>query len=273
MSARRLSGFIDYCNDHGLPYQQLRMQGTSEVEGMLQLRAWAGSLGEDRVGVFTAIDHTGNILTKIAQEEGIPVPERLGIIGCGDMTKLHVFAQIPLTSVGIPWVELGFQAGILAREALAGLPARDVLISPSGIITRKSTDAHATTDTFGRRVWLDLQTHLKDIPTVSELARRNHVGERQFTRRIWECFGCSPANLISKARVERARQMLVSSHATIDVIAEACGLSSARALQKIFLRETGLPPTAFRAQVRSAEPQPADPLQGVTAAVFPKRTP
>ena len=245
MSTRRIEGFKAYCAEQRRPYA-VEWNDSDTMSLMQDIDRWLDQLPAGRIGAFACLDHIGNIMVKKALQRGIAIPEKLGVVGCGDFQKTRSMGRVPLSAVTIPWVEVGFSAMILAREAAAGRPPRDILLAPHGVAVRASTDPHATSDALSLKVYEDLHDNLAEIGTVAELAARHHISERQLARRIQEAFGCAPAELMARARIDRARNLLAHTDRTIDDIAAACGLSTPRALQKLFKRLTGMPPSRFR---------------------------
>lgn len=89
-------------------------------------------------------------------------------------------------------------------------------------------------------------TRLSEPVTVPELARYARLSERTFARRFVAEIGTTPIKWLNAARVDRARELLERTDATIDDIARACGLGSAANLRDHFRRITGTTPREYR---------------------------
>jgi AraC family transcriptional activator FtrA len=81
---------------------------------------------------------------------------------------------------------------------------------------------------------------------VAELAREAAMSQRTFMRRFRAITGLSPADWITHARVDRARELLESTALPIDHIAERCGLGTPTTLRHHFRRKVGVSPAAYR---------------------------
>jgi AraC family transcriptional activator FtrA len=74
------------------------------------------------------------------------------------------------------------------------------------------------------------------------------MSERTFIRRFKEATGLAPGAWLVRERVGRARELLETTPAAIDAIAESCGFGTAAALRHQFHRHVGVPPTIYRAR-------------------------
>jgi transcriptional regulator GlxA family with amidase domain len=81
---------------------------------------------------------------------------------------------------------------------------------------------------------------------LEALARRAGMSVRTFHRRCVDQLATTPAKLLDKLRVERARDLLVTSDLPSKAVAELCGFSSAARLNRAFVRELGVGPRAYR---------------------------
>lgn len=78
------------------------------------------------------------------------------------------------------------------------------------------------------------------------LARRAGLSPRTFHRRCLEQLQTTPAKLLEKLRVERARALVVTSTQPVKALVAACGFTSAARMTRAFERELGLTPRAYR---------------------------
>lgn len=83
---------------------------------------------------------------------------------------------------------------------------------------------------------------------VADLARHAAMSERTFMRRFRAITGSSPAEWITHARVDRARELLESTGLSIERIAERCGLGTPATLRHHFRKKVGVSPAAYRSR-------------------------
>ena len=91
-----------------------------------------------------------------------------------------------------------------------------------------------------------LRADLTKTPSIRSLAARAGLSERTFLRRFAEATGTTPQRYLAEARLARAAELLESSEAAIEAIAEASGFGSAALLRHHFHARYGLSPSAFR---------------------------
>ncbi|MFQ6850113.1 helix-turn-helix domain-containing protein [Streptomyces sp. 35M1] len=102
----------------------------------------------------------------------------------------------------------------------------------------------------------DLRHHiLRNIGrrlTVVDLAEYAHVSDRHLTRIFKTELGMTPHAYIESVRVEKARNELESSDATLERIAAVCGFGTVDTLVRAFRRRLHATPTEYRSRFRSA---------------------
>jgi len=96
-----------------------------------------------------------------------------------------------------------------------------------------------------------LAANLSSDLSIERLAARVDLSPRQFTRRFTAAFGQSPARQVEALRLDAARTHLVSSDASVDMIAALVGFKSADAFRRAFDRRFGLSPTEYRTRFRA----------------------
>jgi len=98
---------------------------------------------------------------------------------------------------------------------------------------------------------------------VRVLAHRLHQTERTLTRRFQAATGRSPLAHLQALRVERARRWLESSRIPVGEVAERVGYADVRHFTRVFRRETGLTPGAYRKRFRLV---PAELIDATSAS-------
>lgn len=81
---------------------------------------------------------------------------------------------------------------------------------------------------------------------IAQLARLAAMSERTFMRRFRATTGMSPADWITRMRVDRARELLETTTLSIDGIATRAGLGTATTLRHHFRRKVGVSPLEYR---------------------------
>lgn len=87
-----------------------------------------------------------------------------------------------------------------------------------------------------------------DAPSIDALARQAGYTPDHFTRLFRQHLGLTPRAFILRARIERARELLVESGLSINQIADALGYRDAFFFSRQFKEKTGVSPSEYRAQ-------------------------
>lgn len=86
-----------------------------------------------------------------------------------------------------------------------------------------------------------------DAPILTEnLAEVASLSVSHFSRAFKESFGETPHAHIVRMRIKRAQQMMLTTSEPLSQIAVACGLADQAHLSKLFRREIGQTPSAWR---------------------------
>lgn len=81
---------------------------------------------------------------------------------------------------------------------------------------------------------------------VRDLASEAAMSERTFLRRFTEASGLSPKTWLQHQRLARARELLESTSANTEQIAERCGYRSVESFRVAFRSVVGVPPSVYR---------------------------
>jgi transcriptional regulator GlxA family with amidase domain len=87
---------------------------------------------------------------------------------------------------------------------------------------------------------------------VDALADKMAVSARQFSRQCHANFGCSPAALVRRLRLDEARRRLHARAGGIARIAASVGFRSADAFTRAFERQFGINPSEYRARFEAS---------------------
>lgn len=91
-----------------------------------------------------------------------------------------------------------------------------------------------------------IHEHYTQPDLAQVLCRRFAVSEKSLYRCTKSALGMSPKELIDKERIEQAKNRLRESGAPVALVGEQCGFSSEVTFHRVFKRETGLTPKAYR---------------------------
>ncbi len=138
--------------------------------------------------------------------------------------------------------------------AVANEVARGTVVSPhreggQAQFIRRPVPEPQSSSTAAARAWA--LEHLDRPVTLRELAAREAMSTRTFTRRFREEVGISALQWLTQQRVERARQLLEETDLPVDKIAAEAGFGTAASLRQHLQSALGVSPSTYRNTFRS----------------------
>ncbi|MGW1834915.1 GlxA family transcriptional regulator [Streptomyces sp. NPDC002067] len=111
--------------------------------------------------------------------------------------------------------------------------------------------------TAAARAWA--LAHLDEQITLRDLARRQAMSMRTFSRKFRQETGTPPMQWLTLQRTERARQLLEETDMTVEHIASRTGFGTSVSLRQNLLARLGVTPSAYRATFRGPAATTARP--------------
>ncbi len=109
-----------------------------------------------------------------------------------------------------------------------------------------SSVAHELSGSGLRRVLDRINDEDGRAPSVGELARLTGVSAPVFSTRFRNATGQTLRTYVAKAKLDKAKRLLLEDAEMVKQIAFRCGFTSAAAFSMSFRQETGMTPTEFR---------------------------
>jgi AraC family transcriptional regulator len=101
-----------------------------------------------------------------------------------------------------------------------------------------------------RRAQAMLQANMQAGMSLESLAEECGLSARHFARAFQESAGVTPHRWLTNARITMARSMIGAGELSLAQIADACGFSDQSHLTRLFKRELGVAPAAWRRAYR-----------------------
>ncbi|NLF71946.1 MAG: substrate-binding domain-containing protein [Candidatus Anammoximicrobium sp.] len=215
------------------------------------LRQWLQGLPKP-VAVLTWTSDRGREVLYACRALGLLVPEQVAVMGGDEDSLLCETCNPPLSGVALTSERIGYDAAALLDRLLHGAPcpAEPILIEPTRVVVRQSTDTLAITDPDLARAIAFIRTQAATPIQVSDVLRDVAVSRSWLERRFQEALGRSPAEEIRRVRLERAKQLLADTELPVPQVAAASGFGSREYLAYAFRHATSLTPREFRQRVR-----------------------
>ncbi|AXK37110.1 helix-turn-helix domain-containing protein [Streptomyces armeniacus] len=145
--------------------------------------------------------------------------------------------------------------------AVANDVARSTVVPPhrdggqAQFIPRPVPEPARRASTGAARAWA--LEHLDRPVTLRELAQRESMSVRTFTRRFREEVGLTPLRWLNQQRIERARQLLEETDLPVDRVAADAGFGTGASLRQHMQAALGVSPSAYRTTFRGPAALPA----------------
>lgn len=197
---------------------------------------------------FCVNDLVGGWVLNACRHCGIRVPDDMAVLGVDNSEAWCDVAFPPLSSVQLPWAEVGYRTGHLLHGLLRGEPPprTPILLEPTSVVERMSTNALVVSDNRVKAALRYLRGN--DCAEISPEAvcKIANTNRRILDREMKRHIGLTLAQEIRRLRLQHAKLLLNTTRYTLDEIACRIGISDGFYFQRFFKKETGMAPGAFR---------------------------
>lgn len=209
--------------------------------------AWLRSLPKP-CGIFTCTDSWARIVARYAREAGLRIPDDIALVGAdNDVLECELISP-SLSSVMVPWEEVGRNAAWFVAKALTGssIAGTRAVIAPTGVFARRSSELLAIGDALVANAVRWIRDNAERRLTVTMVARAVGGGRKRLERRFRAVLDRTIQQEIRRAHVELAQRLLRTTRAGLPEIAKQSGFTNAALLNTAFRREVGVPPGRYR---------------------------
>ena len=99
-----------------------------------------------------------------------------------------------------------------------------------------------------------VQSHVEEPITLTQVVEHVNVSRFYFCKLFKKATGMTLTEYVSRVRVEKAKTLLIDPSLRISEVVYAAGFGSIPRFNSVFKRYVGMPPTEYRATVRSQLP-------------------
>jgi LacI family transcriptional regulator len=218
------------------------------------LAAWLRSLPKP-LGVLACDDDRGRQVCEACHTAGLSVPDEVAVVGVDNDDLLCELADPPLSSVALDSEQAGWDAAALLDRMMKGgkVKPQRILVAPTGVIVRRSSDARTTSDLTVTQAVRFIHDNTPRGIGVDDVVAAVGGSRRALELRFQKTLG-RPVNAeIQRAKIERARRLLAETELPVERIACAAGFSTAAYLIRVFSREHGMTPGGYRRTLRAGQ--------------------
>lgn len=266
MAAEHLIGrgyrCILFVGDSSLHYSRERWAGVREAVRLVGLKTVAVEIADvwkrprtlacvkPPVGIVLHLDDPAADVMHACRHIGWEIPREAAIVGVNNDDVFCDLTPVPLSSVDPDAPRVGHEAAVLLDRLLRGarVSAKETLVPPRGVVVRESSDYFAVEDRALAAAAAYIRDHACDPMAVRDIPRQVGVCRRTLEMRFRAHFGRTLHDEIRRVQIERAKQLLISTHLPVTEVGERSGFKYVNRFSVIFRSETGQPPGAFRAR-------------------------
>jgi LacI family transcriptional regulator len=211
------------------------------------LVAWLSNLPHP-VGIMACNDSRARQILEACRMVHLRVPEDVAVVGVDNEEAICLFTNPTLTSVDQGSQRSGYEAASLLDQWMEGgsvTPGKRT-VPPVGIVVRGSTEILATTDAELVAALRFIRDHACEAIGLDDVSRTAGTNNASLRRRFKSVFGRTVHEEIQRVRVERAKQLLVSTDWPFKQIAKQSGFCSVQYMSTQIRRATGFTPREYR---------------------------
>ncbi len=243
----RLEGFRERTTEQNLPLQTIQLTHRP-LEDPALLRELKNT--KNQTAFCCSNDNLSRGVLRACREQGHSVPDPIAILGINNNPLLCETGLIPLSSVDWSAQQVGIEAARILDTQLNNPtpPAAPVLILPTEVVTRQSTDIYAIDDKLVTQTLQLIHEQAKHRIQVKDLVSQSGTSRRNLETRFQLAIKRSLHDEIRRVQIDLAKKALRETNAPMDSIADASGFGSGIHLSIEFKKSTGITPRAYRKQ-------------------------
>jgi len=218
------------------------------------LEKWLKSLPHG-TGIVVVNDAQAVRVLNACRLLGISIPEQLAVLGIDNDENLCNLTTPMLSSLDVNVEIVGYKAAELLDLKInrRKLPPLPILIPPSGVVVRRSTDILAISDPDLVAAVHFISEFATQGLTVQAVAKHVSLSHSTLCRLFQRELKRSVKEEITRVRLKHAKFLLAQSHLEIRAIAKQCGYQTVEHFAAIFKSNTGETPMAYRNTHRKFE--------------------
>ena len=217
-----------------------------------QLITWLQSLPKP-VAIMACDDNQAYHITEAClQIEGggnSRIPNDIAILGVDNDETICKLSTPNLSSLNQGVEQGGYDVARLIDRLIRNPEAEweDVMVMPTHIVTRQSTDIYANNDPHIAEVLRYIHENISQKITVNEVVKLVPLSRRLLETRFKKSMGTSIYDYIIQVRIEKMMQLLCEGQSVSEAAAEL-GFSDIKNVSRTFRQLKGITPSEYREQ-------------------------
>ena len=218
-----------------------------------QLVTWLQSLPKPVAIMACDDNHAYHITEACQQREGggrLRIPDDIAVLGVDNDETICRLSSPNLSSLNQNIEQGGYDVAQLIDRILRdpATPREDVMVQPTHIVTRQSTDIYANNDQHIAEVLKYIHENISQKITVDELVELVPLSRRLLETRFKRSMGTSIYDYILQTRIEKVAQLLCEGMSVSEAAIEL-GFSDIKNLSRMFRQQRGMTPSEYRREI------------------------
>ena len=250
-SRERAEGFEERLSKagHSVHYFEHKKARSSELwyYKPSSLSRWLKSLPKP-IALMACDDNQGQHITEACRHSGIRIPEEVAVLGVDNDEMVCELSDPPLSSIGQDAEKGGYDAARLMDHMIRNgmVEFHDILVKPTQVITRHSTDIYATNDNYIASSLKYIHQNIDKNLHVDEVVKQVPLSRRALEKRFQDITGYPIYKYIFNLRIEKFTKKLLETDMTVFEIAMDMGLTDSKNIARQFRQVKGCTPIEYR---------------------------
>lgn len=200
------------------------------------------------LALFACDDTQANKILETCRILKLSVPDEVSVLGVDNDEITCNLSYPSLSSIDLNIVKAGYDCAELIdmMSADPDYPVHDIIISPSSIINRQSTDIYSIDDPYTRTAISFIHDNICRNINVGDVMAAVPVSRRLLESRFRKVTSTSIYQYIKKMRIEKFAELLICTDEPINAIANRLEYPEYKNISRIFKSVKGCSPEDFR---------------------------
>ena len=212
-----------------------------------EILRWLKSLPKP-CGILCATDFDAQLLLEICRQNEMGVPDQIAVLGVDNDSVICSVTWPQLSSIDLDAQRVGYKAASLLAQIMAGRsrPRKPLLITPSSVVVRESTDVLAIADPIVIQAARFIRLFACKGINVGHVADHLVLSRRTLERRFRASLNSTLNEEIMRVKIDHAKMLLTQNNYPTKRISSLSGFGSLHYFARAFSRNTGETPGHYR---------------------------
>ncbi len=251
-SRERAIGFKDRLQEEGYEVHHFNRQVNFTDDDTwyynpIILGNWLKSLPKP-IALMACDDDRAVQVTETCKLSKIKIPEEISVLGVENDEMLCDISDPPLSSISLDTEKGGYEAARLLHAMMESENQifRDIIVEPTQVVTRHSTNIYATKDKCVGTALKFIHENIGKSIHVKDVLKQVPLSRRMLEQRFFKVTGFPIYEYIICLRIEKFAQKLLETDLTIFEIAYSLGLDDVKNISRQFRQIKGCSPSEYR---------------------------